>query len=266
MGPGMGHQRMGKLPMTKHWKAVIQLITAGADAAHVAASTSVAAEQSLAKAGKNSVLRHAFWLLTQVPLAAREGNFGQRLRGLGLQVGDAPNLVEIGTAMIEALDEVSRKSGGRRDDLGEIASKSATESLIAIASHNGSSLFGTTYAADEALASLRSLSTSRQFGILARDFFSRLARSFLGYFLSRVIPQHVGANKRFQSIKDHDAFDEALQRHCRETSLIVEQFACDWFSKTNYEGGITPAKAGTFVHVALSKITAELQVRRNAHA
>ena len=262
----MGHQRMGRLPRTRQWRAVIELITAGADPAKIAASTTDAAERSLKEASNNAVLRYAFYLLTQIPLAARTGNFGENLQDLGLQVGDAPNLIEVGAAMLEAIDGVSCSPIRQRDDVDEIASKVATESLVSIASRNGSSLFGTSYAANEALVSLRGLSTDRQFGVLARDFFSRLIRSFLGYFLSRALPEHVGANRRFQSIMDHHAFDEALEQHCREASLIMEKFACDWFSRTNYEGGITLDKAGGFVHVALAKITAELQARRIAHA
>jgi hypothetical protein len=38
-----------------------------------------------------------------------------------------------------------------------------------------------------------------------------------------------------------------------------------WFSKTQYQGGITPANARAFVFVTLGKASAELQ-RREDHA
>jgi hypothetical protein len=38
----------------------------------------------------------------------------------------------------------------------------------------------------------------------------------------------------------------------------VEEFSGGWFSKTNFEGGITPKKAADFVFVALKKLRAEL--------
>ncbi len=134
-----------------------------------------------------------------------------------------------------------------------------------MASRNGSSLFGTTYAADDALEALTRPVDNRQFGVLARDFFSRLIRSFLGYFLSRAFPQHVGNNQRFQSIRDHDAFDQALGHHCRETSLIVEKFACDWFSKTNYRGRHHAREGGRLRARGTRQDRGELQVRRHAH-
>jgi hypothetical protein len=58
---------------TRHpkWQQVINLISGGADVRDVASATSVAAERSLERAGGDPILRHAFWLLTQIPLAAR---------------------------------------------------------------------------------------------------------------------------------------------------------------------------------------------------
>ena len=262
----MGHQRIGTLYASKKWNAVVALITGGAAASEVAAETAIAAERSLQQASSNPSLRHAFWLLTQIPLAARQSNFADALRQLGLAVGDAPNLLEIGAAMLAAIDRAS-SAARRRDDLSEIASKAATESLMMLAGRSEDSLFGSTYAAHEAKAALRGLSTNRQFGILARDFITRLINSFTGYFLSRALPLHVGLHKRFQSIRDHHEFNQAIARHCRETSLIVEQFACEWYSKTNHEGGITLKKAGGFLHVAIEKVRAELEIRRSpAHA
>lgn len=257
----MGHQRIGTLHASRPWKAVIALITGGATAAEVAAETAIAAEHSLDEASRNPSLRYAFWLLTQIPLAARKDDFAGALRKVGLVVSNSPSLLEIGAAMLAAIDQEGLRSR-RRDDFSELASKAATQSLVALASRDEDSLFGTTFEADEARAALRGFSTSRQFGVLARDFMARLIQSFTGYFLSRALPLHVGATKRFQSIRDHHEFNVALDRHCRETSFIVEQFACEWFSKAEFEGGIDLRKAGNFMHVALGKVKAELLVRR----
>jgi len=37
-------------------------------------------------------------------------------------------------------------------------------------------------------------------------------------------------------------------------SKIVEQFAAEWFSKANYQGGITPRKAAGFISHAMTKL------------
>lgn len=260
----MGHQRLGTLPATRRWKAVVELIVGGADAGEVATAAAAAAEASLRSGADNPALRHAFWLLTQIPLAARAEDFGVALRQLGLQVNNGADLAEICAAMIEAVDDAARQAGGI-DDFGEMATLAASESLSAVAGRAGESLFGVTYKADEAHAALRGLATDKQFGVLARDFFGRLTRRSLDYFLSRELPNHVGFNKRFPSIADHHRFERALDTHCREASLIMEEFAAGWFSKTRYETGINPANAGRFAHVAFDKLRRELLIRRDAH-
>jgi hypothetical protein len=104
----------------------------------------------------------------------------------------------------------------------------------------------------------RPLGTHRNFGILARDFFARFMRGFLGYYLSRELPNHVGPGHRFASSQDHAEFNQALDLHCRQAARIVQDFAGGWFGKTEFEGGITPEKAKGFVHVALKKLRDEL--------
>jgi hypothetical protein len=112
---------------------------------------------------------------------------------------------------------------------------------------------------------LSGLATSAQFAAFGRGFFSRLMERYLAYFLSKELSNHVGVSQRFVNTEARSAFDDALRTHCREASRIVGTFAGGWFSKTNFEGGITREKAGRFAYVALKKITAELRKRRDAN-
>jgi hypothetical protein len=105
---------------------------------------------------------------------------------------------------------------------------------------------------------IRSLSTTKQFSTLSREFFSRLSRKYLTYFLSRELSNYVSADGRFSSIDKHAEFSQGLDRYCREASRIIEEFSGGWFSKSIFEGGITEDKAAGFVHVALKKLRAEL--------
>jgi hypothetical protein len=89
--------------------------------------------------------------------------------------------------------------------------------------------------------------------VVARDFFARLTERYLTYFLSRELSnelESVGSNRQFR---------EALSLHCKQASKIVEQFAAEWFSKANYQGGITPRKAAGFISHAMTKLGTELQ-------
>jgi hypothetical protein len=259
----MGHQHLGTLPGSRRWRQVIELISGGADVQDVAAVTSAAAERQMADASNDPAVKHAVWLLTQIPTAARKSDFAAELRKLGLRVGDRPTLLEVATAMTDAVDRYVAKTGGRTD-IGEMAQLSAVESLNVVAGRELPDLFGAS--AEKTKAALAGLGTVKEFAVLARDFFSRLSRRQLSYFLSRELSQHVGVNSRFQTIREHRAFEAALDLHCREASRIIKEFSGEWFSKHTYEGGIDEAKAGRFAHIAFQKIREELRHRRSVHA
>lgn len=133
----------------------------------------------------------------------------------------------------------------------------AVETLTRVLGGQSRRLFGTSAA--EVQHQFAALATTKQFGTLARDFFAALTRKYLTFYLSRELPNHVGGDRRFANTADHAAFNAALDLHCRQASRIVEEFAGGWFSKTNWEGGISPDDARAFAWVALKKLRAELR-------
>lgn len=260
----MGHIRLGALPKSRKWEHVVGLIAEGADVDRVAAASADAADHGLEQASRDQGLSHAFWLLTQIPQAARETDFAGHLRRLGLEVSDKPTLLEIVGAFTNAVDRHVRESG-KRTDLGEMAQHAAAETISSLVGRDLPNLFGSTTA--DVQQGFAKLGTSVQFSVLARDFFSRLTSRSLGYFLSRELSKHVGPNKRFAAINEHSDFNAALDLHCREASRIIKEFSGGWYGKTLFqEGDISPEKASQFAHVAFKKLRAELRKRRDADA
>jgi hypothetical protein len=260
----MGHIRLGTLPKTQKWNQVVNLIADGTDVEGIAAASAVAAESGLERASQDEGLAHAFWLLTQIPQAARTANFSDRLRVLGIDVSHEPTLLEIVAGFTRAVDSHVRQ-GGKRTDLGEMAQLAGSETLASLGGRELPSLFGPT-ATDVQLA-LAKLGTSARFSTVARDFFSRLTSRSLGYFLSRELSKHVGPNKRFAAVGEHSDFNAALDLHCREASRIIKEFSGGWYGKTlQQEKAITQDEARKFAHVAFKKLRAELRKRRDADA
>jgi hypothetical protein len=257
----VGHVRLIRLPRTRRWEQVVSLLLADRPAGEIAAASAAAAESALRSAHHDSAFAHAFWLLTQLPLAARSPNFNSSLEQLGLRIEGRPTLLMVVGAFTEAVDRRVKEFGGRTD-FGEMAQLAAAESLSAVAARDLPSLFQPT--ADDVKLALGRLAAPNRFAMLARDFFARLTARYLDYFLSREISSHVGPGKSLHSIDDHTAFNDALEQHCREASRIVEGFAGGWFSKTHFEGGITPEKARDFAYVTFKKIQSELRKRSEA--
>src|SRR3954452_24109682 len=139
----MGHVRLGILPASRKWRQVVEELRLGADVDTVAAAATDAAEAALHGASRDPALLHAFWLLTQIPLAARGPAFIDDLRRLGLDIPDRPSLMDVAAAYSGAGDRHVRERGGRTD-LGEMAQMAAVESLTAAVGSSLPSLFGPT--------------------------------------------------------------------------------------------------------------------------
>jgi hypothetical protein len=257
----MGHKYLVRLPATKKWNQVVELLVGGAELEIIAAAAAEAAESSLPRASKDPALVRAFWLLTQIPLAARTQDFGGSLRSVGMDTGPNPGLVEVVGALTEAIDRYVGRTGGRTD-LGEMAQLAAAESLSSVVGRDLPRLFGTT--PDDVKLAVGRFSGKGRFADLARDFYSRLTFRCLDYYLSRELSNHVGPDRRFRSIREHTEFDSALDLHCRETSRILKEYAAEWFSKKNFEKALTPDEAGRFASIAFGKIRKELKKRRDA--
>src|SRR5262249_22077344 len=111
----MGHIRLGTLPKTQKWNQVVSLITGGAVVERIAAASADAAEHGLELASQDEGLAHAFWLLTQIPQAARQSHFSERLWELGLHASRSrPNLLETVPALAMPVHGSVHGRGGRR--------------------------------------------------------------------------------------------------------------------------------------------------------
>ncbi|MHA2043540.1 MAG: hypothetical protein ACYSWZ_00355 [Planctomycetota bacterium] len=252
----MGHTRLGDLPKTRRWIQVAALLDEGADPETIASETLAAAETGFTQATQDSGFKYAFWLLTQVTLAAREANFSQELNKLGLDVPQKAGLFDVISSFTMNIDSYLQKARAR-SDISEMAQLAAVETLSEKCVELCRGLFSTT--SEDVRHAVQKLSTKKNFALLARDFFSRFTYRYLNYFLSRETSKHVGPNQSFANIDEHTAFNEALAVHCKQTAVIVQDFAGGWYSKTAYETGITPQDAEGFTAVALKKLLSELK-------
>lgn len=256
----MGHVRLGSLPDTPRWKRVVDILAEGdVDVGPIADATIHAAESGLERAAADEGLSHSLWLLTQLTLAARAPDFAIALRDRGIPAPSTPSLFEIVAAYSDAVDRHLQRTG-RRTDIGEMAQLSATETISALCGERAATLFGTTPADVQNAA--REFSTANGFSTLAHEFFARFTQRYLVYHLSRELSQHVGADRAFKSPQEHSAFIEQLRTHCQQVTLIVRDFAGEWYSKARYKTGINPENARGFLFKALDKIRSELAVRR----
>lgn len=254
----MGHTRIGRLPKTRRWQAVVGLLDRYPDdVPAVAGATAWAAEARLRQLARDPSLVHCFWLLTRLASASREEDFAGAVRGLGIEP----------PASDSALAFVSQVSDQVRNDLtkfpesghfSELASLALRRTLSETVGLHGRSLFGSSM--DDVQRAFRDHSTQKGFGDLARRFFGDFLSRTLRSFVDRELSNNVGSGHTLTGIDTSQEFSAALDLYARQSARIVEEFASGWYVKRNWEssGQITREEAQGFVTVALRKLRMEL--------
>lgn len=252
----MGHTKLGPLPRTRTWLKVTGLITGGASVSEVAGATLDAANSSINKARDDPAFQEAARLITVIPLAAKRGNLGAFLHGLGVSVHGAIDIHDVVVATERSIDASSLLHRGRTD-LGDMARATLAETLYRAARDVGG-LFGDSRNVIE--DRLATHGTAAGFRKLARRFLVRLNERLLQYHLTREIPAQVGDGLRFESLAQSDAFNQALRNDCDQRGGYVEQFAQQWFSKADWEseGHVSTEDALDFVYGGLKKLNEPL--------
>jgi hypothetical protein len=199
----------------------------------------------------------------RLPLAARGADFAMELQQIGVDVPADPTLVEVIVGVTEAIDRRLPNNRGRTD-IGELAQMSAAETLSEYVGGRLQGLFETTL--EDVRDEFARLATAKEFGLFARDFFARFVGKTLESYVCRTLPDQLGGNNRFRTLGQARQFREALDLHCRETAMILGEFAGDWLSKHNYEtrGHIDRDLAARFVSYASTKLISELRRRNSA--
>ena len=261
----MGHVRLGILPATRPWKAVVGLLADGADVKLVASATWSAADKAFEAIQKDPGFAEASDLLTQLAVAAKKSNPGEHLATHGFALSEHSSIAEVADAIHRVLD-AKAYARGSQTDFGEVAQNALVGAITGHLECGLGQLLTPSKA--DVHAALAKLGRPAEFGTLARTFFDRLSRSCLDYFLSKTLNSKIGIGQRFATTAQVADFQEALAKHTHEASAIVETYSAEWFSSNYYKGGkeITRRKAAGFGWHAITKIRAEMRVRSEADA
>lgn len=260
----MGHSLLGGLPATRSWKEVVELIATHGDVEDVAGATVRASDQAFAQMEEDRGFREAVWLLTQLAIAAKAPDPAEKYRAIGLELADQTSVIDVALAITRSLDD--RIPSRERSAIGEMAQKAIVTAITEHISDRSGPLFTAT--SDEVHSTLRSLGRQKEFASLSRSFFAKLTQNCLEYFLTKALGAHVGEGRRFTTTAQMTEFRGALETHCRETSLIVETFSGEWFSKNRFTGGgdISFEKTGGLGWKSLQKIRSEMKERAKTDA
>lgn len=115
----MGHLRLGTLPQTKKWKAVV-LLDSDAALLEIAAAAAEASDKDLSQASDDPVFRFVASLLADLPHKARSPGYQDFMEGLGISASETATATQLLAGLDRAIDRYAFEAG-RSSDIGEMS-------------------------------------------------------------------------------------------------------------------------------------------------
>jgi hypothetical protein len=224
-------------------------------------------ESSYGPLGRDQAAAAGVWVLFSIPREARKaddlGAFKRALAGLGMSLTD--------DAFDSPASFIARVSDAVRDQARAQQTTTFTEmSILALRQTLTDATLKSPLPLfrsepDEIRARWAEYGTNAGFSQLASSFFSNLLERSISFYLSKELPQQVGATARFDHFASTEAFVSDLRVWCRERASITDEFASVWLSKERFahersrgSDALDLQDARRFLTYALAKVGGEV--------
>lgn len=255
----MGHIRLGRLPKTDTWnRVVIALGAVEPQASFVASTTAQAADDRLDQLRSDPSLIYCMWLLARIASAARRPDFLEALRDLGLEARGGDSALAF-VAKVGARTRAEVERHPESGPFGELATLALLRALTETVGTEGGSLFGSSL--EDLERAVRRHTTPTRFGELTARFFGDFTARTLRFYVDKELSFHVGPDHALATIEDSTTFVADLDRFARQSAVIVEKYAADWYSKHDWQSGgaIGREETQVFLKTAVRKLRRELK-------
>jgi hypothetical protein len=244
----MGHERIGTLPKSKRWRAIVSEVasagTSSASASEIASHTLDALGSRYRNLAQDQSVQEAFDFLVNIARTAGNPKTTSTLSN------ETP--LSLVVSLTDKLGTTHRSLETR-----ELVQRAAADALAAWYRGN-SSTQAELFRVDPAANAWHSLGTGAGFCELSRLYFSRLTERYLNYFLDReassVLPS-LTARQHFQhQLREHVA---DVSRLSFESAKITQSYAAGWFNKYAQTGDPSATQKRKFLAYAFDKLREE---------
>lgn len=253
----MGHERLGLLPKTKHWRDIVHqianLYTSETDVSDIAKSTISLVRSRLRNIADDTGVRESFKFLLLISVSARSQAFRDTLSQYGINVPENPSLLALARALKDWVGPKQQSA-----EYGQLAVLAASDALADWydANKGQQDLFRSF---DDSLRVWQQAGNEGAFCEISRIYFAKYVERYLNYFLEReASAQFHDISLRDQFKADlHDHIDQ-LSRHAFETAKITQSFAAGWYRKNAEQKFPDDKLVQGFLHIAFGKLRDEL--------
>ena len=260
----MGHERVGLLPKTKRWTALVGQMQAtqvsGLPIAAVATQTLHNVRKQYETLFRDDVVKTVFAFLVTFSRACRFPDPQIQLQNSGVVFPEQPTLLSAVKALRQYVPAHEASS-----EYGQLALAAAADALSQWQYEHPTKQLPLFQPSSVFFDSWRSLGNGAGFCELARHYFGRLTERYLNYFLDRTasatLPNIQQREKFRREITSH--LDD-ISKHAFETAKITQSFAAGWFTVHTREGLPDSREIEGFLAIAFGKLRDELRREEEA--
>ena len=260
----MGHERVGGLPHTQRWRALVAQLAESsdfsADAATIANDTLHNVREQFKKLPLDDGVVAAFQFLVALAKSSSSDITGERDFSPDIDFDQSPSALML---VSQLRSWVNAQDGSR--EYAYLATRACADAIAIWTTKQGTqpSLFTGSVDARQVW---RLANNGAGFCEVSRLFFSKFTERYLAYFLDRE------ASAQASDIAERDQLSVELRNHIDnvsrfafETARITQSFAAGWFN--NYARGTYPSKDDSkrFLSIAFGKIREELRREAGVH-
>ena len=253
----MGHERVGALPRSKPWLAVVAQVASSTgsedDVAAIAKSTIDNVRNQFRRVHRDDGVIAAFQFLLALTTAASPTSAQGYPSAADLGLASNPSTLRLVSQLREWVD-----SHRQSDEYAELSKKAAGDA-IALWSERQQQQPALFSDQGDTAEVWRRANNGEGFCEVARPFFSKFTERYLNYFLGReasaVLASASERDQLASQLRDHV---DNVSKFAFETSRITQSFAAGWFN--NHARGQAPSmnELEGFLSIAFGKMREEL--------
>jgi hypothetical protein len=253
----MGHVRMGFLPRTRQWNAIVEQLSLFSDNADVvpriANDTLTAIKKTYTAMPFDESVHKAVVFLAMLAFSAKQADQAAYLKANGYAVDDKLSLF----SLVSSAQQLIKTETGSLE-INKIAKDAAMQAIIKYhETHQNNQL---TLWGGESKSPIQSAGSGAAFCEMARSFFAAFTDRQIKYYVERAaaseINDYSNLNKFTAALS---AQSNAIADHAFETSKIMQSFAAGWFNKHAASSPPSETEVTNFLRKSFDKMREEFR-------
>lgn len=253
----MGHVRIGFLPRTRQWNAIVDQLSSydndEGTIAIIADRTLDAVRREFESLQYDESVKKAIEYLANIVVSSRQENQIIFLNQNGYQVDDNLSLFALTTC---AQQLIKTENGSL--EINKLAKDAAVQAVMAYYqqhSNNQLSLF------DNDNNPFKSRGSGKEFCELARYFFAAFTEKQIRYYIDREASNVIDDYGKYIHFSDSlTKHSLGITEHAFEISKIMQSFAAGWFNKHALDNTPSDASITDFLKISFGKVREELRL------